>query len=215
MNAGELKHRIEVWDTVESTDGDGSFIETKVRDIRAAIIPQTAGLQRQTNAEHVLSRSTHKVLMRFLSGKDITKRMWFMYQGHRFHISFILNPYFQNEKLEIFCEEILLEEQLFIHYVTIKTKKRDTLDAWGKAETFPPERHRCRIEESQEVIVNNYGQEIMSGTIIRLPGLVVIGFDDEFSWTDALGNLRTGTPLKIKPIKDATGLVRVTEVSLA
>jgi len=79
----------------------------KIKEVFAEIVPQTGSLQRQSGIETVLSRVTHKVIIRYLSGRDIKSDMWFVFRGQRFDIRFILNPYFRNEKLEFFCEEVI------------------------------------------------------------------------------------------------------------
>ena len=106
-----LDKKIEIWSNnvkfeneVEETDyGPGKI---KEKPISAQIIPQTGSLQKQ-QANTILSNVTHKIKVRYAAGKDITQDMWFIYKGHRFDIKYILNPYFSNEFLEIFCEEII------------------------------------------------------------------------------------------------------------
>jgi SPP1 family predicted phage head-tail adaptor len=57
--------------------------------------------------DSILADVTHKIKVRYEAGKDITEEMWIIYKGHRFDINYILNPYFANEYLEIFCQEII------------------------------------------------------------------------------------------------------------
>lgn len=79
----------------------------KIKSVFAEIIPQTGTLQRQ-QADTILTNVTHKILVRYSAGKDITKEMQIHFQGHIFEIKYILNPYFGNEKLEIFVQEVLV-----------------------------------------------------------------------------------------------------------
>lgn len=79
----------------------------KIKSIFAEIIPQTGTLQRQ-QADTILTNVTHKIAVRYSAGKDITKEMQIHFQGHIFEIKYILNPYFGNEKLEIFVQEVLV-----------------------------------------------------------------------------------------------------------
>lgn len=108
MKIGKLKHRIEVWgqqkviNTLEEVD----YINAKTKDIWAQIVPQTGNMQR-AQADTILSSCTHKIIVRYMSGKDITPDMWLVYRGKRFDIRYILEPYFGNEMLEIFVEEVL------------------------------------------------------------------------------------------------------------
>ncbi|MGG3307456.1 phage head closure protein [Paenibacillus lautus] len=109
MNAGKLRGKVTVWhkekfqNELKQTDYRDAVFKDKVW---VEIIPQTATLQR-AQAETLLSNTTHKIIVRYGSGKDITKNMWITYKDHRFDIKFILNPYFRNAKLEIFAEEVI------------------------------------------------------------------------------------------------------------
>lgn len=78
----------------------------KLKTIWAEIIPQTGTLQRQ-QADTILTNVTHKIKVRYNAGKDITKEMRIRYKDHEFEIKYILNPYFKNETLEIFVQEVL------------------------------------------------------------------------------------------------------------
>lgn len=114
MSIEALNKRIEVWGNIEFENelGESDFKPGKIKDkpIWASIIPQTGSLQKQ-QANTILSNITHKIKIRYGAGKDITQDMWFIFKEgnkkHRFDIKYILNPYFLNEFLEIFCEEII------------------------------------------------------------------------------------------------------------
>lgn len=107
MEAGKLRHKIEVWGNVEFTNevNEEDNKSQKIKEIHAEIIPQTGNLMRQQGIETIISRTTHKFIIRYPAGKDLKTDNWFMFRGQRFNISYILNPYFRNEKLEFFCEE--------------------------------------------------------------------------------------------------------------
>ena len=106
MEAGKMKP-MELWADVNDTNEllETSVKEKKLRIVWGEIIPQTGTMQR-AQADTIISRCTHKVKMRYGSGKDIKQDMWFMYRGHRLDIKYILNPYFKDESLEFFCEEV-------------------------------------------------------------------------------------------------------------
>lgn len=108
MNPGKLHHRIDVYGNVKKTNelNETYYSFEKVRSIWAEIIPQTGSLQKQ-QTDTILTNVTHKILVRYLSGKEITKDMQLQFKGHRFEIKYILNPYFRNETLEIFVTEVL------------------------------------------------------------------------------------------------------------
>lgn len=107
MDAGKLRHRIQLWGKVKDSNElkQTTYKEKLIRTIRAEIIPQTGSLQR-AQANTILSNTTHKIRVRYGSGKDVQKDMWFIYKDKRFDIKFVLNPYFRNEELEIFVEEV-------------------------------------------------------------------------------------------------------------
>ncbi|TCO69505.1 phage head closure protein [Marinisporobacter balticus] len=107
MKIGDLRHRIEVFGRgkIENELGEVDYIDINIKTIWAAIIPQTAKLQTQ-QADTILSNTTHKIIVRYESGKDITQDMYIMFRKKRFDIKYILNPHFKNEQLEIFAEEV-------------------------------------------------------------------------------------------------------------
>lgn len=108
MNAGDLKHRIDIYANVkyENELGEEDYRFDKLKTIWAAIIPQTGSLQKQ-QADTILTNVTHKIIVRYSAANDITKEMQIHFRGHKFDIKYILNPYFNNETLEIFVQEVL------------------------------------------------------------------------------------------------------------
>ncbi|MBB6218187.1 SPP1 family predicted phage head-tail adaptor [Anaerosolibacter carboniphilus] len=108
MNPGELNKRIEVWgkEVFKNELKETDYRPKKLKTIWCKIVPQTGSLQKQ-QTETKLSNTTHKVIVRYNAGKDIEQDMYLMFKGRRFDIKFILNPYEANEKLEIFCEELI------------------------------------------------------------------------------------------------------------
>ena len=109
MNINSLNKRIDIYGNTEMKNelNEVDLRPGKIKTIWASIIPQTGRLQRQ-QAETKLSNVTHKVIVRFEAGKDITQDMFIKYGEHRFDIKFILDPYFKHETLELFCEEVIL-----------------------------------------------------------------------------------------------------------
>ena len=107
--AERLDKSIEVWGNTEIFNeelNETEFGPKRIKNIWSKIIPQTGSLQKQ-QANTVLSNVTHKIKVRYASAKNVTEDMWFIYKGHRFDIKYILNPYYSNQFLEIFCEEII------------------------------------------------------------------------------------------------------------
>jgi SPP1 family predicted phage head-tail adaptor len=109
MEAGKLRHKAELWGNqrVKNELGKWENKPQKIKDIWAEIIPQTGNMMRQQGVETLISKTTHKFIVRYFVGKDIKPDNWFIYRGKHFDILYILNPYFRNEKLEIFCEEVI------------------------------------------------------------------------------------------------------------
>lgn len=108
VNAGDLRNRVDVFGNVKKVNelDETTYMFEKIKSIWADIVPQTGSLQKQV-AETILTNVTHKIIVRYAAGKDITKDMQIHFRGHQFEIKYILNPYFSNEKLEIFCTEVI------------------------------------------------------------------------------------------------------------
>ncbi|MCG7410580.1 head-tail adaptor protein [Paenibacillus sp. ACRRX] len=108
MDAGKMRHRMELWGNVDSINEllETSIKPKRMRDVWCEIIPQTGTMQR-AQADTIISKCTHKIKMRYGSGKDIKPDMWLQFGVQRFDIKYILNPYFRNESLEIFVEEVV------------------------------------------------------------------------------------------------------------
>lgn len=92
------------------TKGKNELNETvynfaEIKTIWIELIPQTGKLQNQA-AETILSSVTHKVKCRYQAANDITEEMYFLVDGKRMDIKFILDPYNQKEFLEIFVEQV-------------------------------------------------------------------------------------------------------------
>lgn len=103
-----LKHKIDVYGNVKETNevNKTTYSFKKIRSLYAAIIPQTANLQKQV-ADTILTNVTHKIIVRYSAGKEITQDMQIYFRNKKFDIKYILNPYFANETLEIFCTEVI------------------------------------------------------------------------------------------------------------
>jgi len=104
----EYNKRIEIWSLIEFKNelGEKDFAPGKIKTIWANIIPQTGSLQK-SQAETILTNTTHKIIVRYGSGKDIKESDFIMFRGRKFSIKFILNPYFKDETLEIFTEQVI------------------------------------------------------------------------------------------------------------
>ncbi|KEZ85553.1 head-tail adaptor protein [Clostridium sulfidigenes] len=108
MRISSLNKRIDIYCKleVENQLDEVDFQWDKLRTVWAEMRPQTGKLQNQ-QANTILANVTHKIIIRFESAKDLTNDMYIIYNNKRFDIKYILNPYFKNETLEIFCEEVV------------------------------------------------------------------------------------------------------------
>lgn len=104
----DYRHRIDIYGNTKVINelGETAYKFGKIDTIWAAIVPQTGSLQKQ-QADTILTNVTHKIIVRYSAGKDITKNMQIHFRNSKFEIKYILNPYFANETLEIFCQELI------------------------------------------------------------------------------------------------------------
>ena len=104
-----LKNKVEVWATVTSDTknrlGQYPKEDKKLFDVWACIIPQTGSLLNNRPADTTLTRTTHKIVMRY--NNKIKSSNWIIYDGVRYDILYILDPYANNERLEVFCEVVI------------------------------------------------------------------------------------------------------------
>lgn len=119
MEAGKQRHKAELWGNVKVKNelNEWTIQPTKIKDIWCEIIPQTGNMSRQQGIETIISKTTHKFIIRYRSGininpnnpdnPDINNDMWFMFRGKRFDVLYMIDPYFNKEKWEIFTEEVI------------------------------------------------------------------------------------------------------------
>lgn len=104
--ASDLRQRAVIKRLVQGTKKDalGQYpaVEEIVAKAWCGVTPQTGSLLAGRPAETQLSRTTHKVTIRYRKG--ITPDMWLEIAGVRYDILYILDPYLRHESLELFCE---------------------------------------------------------------------------------------------------------------
>lgn len=102
-----LNTRIEIWHntTVKNELGQRSFQPALFKKMWAGIIPQTGSLLNGRAADIALTRTTHKFITRFDS--SVTSDMWIIHNGKRYDIIYVLDPYSNHERNEIFAEVVL------------------------------------------------------------------------------------------------------------
>lgn len=103
------KNRLEVWGVVTSKEknrlGQYPKEDKKLFDVWGAVLPQTGSLLNGRQADTTLCRTTHKIVLRY--NDKITSANWFVYNGVRYDILYIMDSYLNSERLECYCEVIL------------------------------------------------------------------------------------------------------------
>jgi len=82
--------------------GQYPIVETEIGRAWCGVTPQTGSMLTGRQADTILTRTTHKVTIRYRD--DLKPEMWLMIDGARYDILYILDPYLRHETLEIFCE---------------------------------------------------------------------------------------------------------------
>lgn len=105
IDPSKYNKRIEIWGKVSMINEllENDFENGKIKTIWSSIVPQTAKLQTQ-QADTIVSNTTHKITCRYSAAKDIKQDNWIVFNGKRFDINYILNPFEANVELEIFAE---------------------------------------------------------------------------------------------------------------
>lgn len=103
------KNRIEVWASVMSDTknrlGQYPKEDKHLFDVYGAVLPQTGSLLNGRQADTTLCRTTHKIVLRY--NDKITSANWFVYNGVRYDILYIMDPYLNSERLECYCEVVI------------------------------------------------------------------------------------------------------------
>lgn len=115
VNTGKLRNRVKVYGKVEGTNElkHTVYNDALITSVWANVIPQTGKLQSQqantilTNVTHKIEVRYNKVIMDAYQDENVKSSLHIKFRGHRFDVKYILNPYFKNETLEIFCEEVI------------------------------------------------------------------------------------------------------------
>lgn len=105
--SNKLNKRVEVWEMINDTN---ELFETVhrpqyLKTVWAAIIPQTGSMGQRAGTE--FAKMTHKIIVRYAAGKDITNTHFIKYSGRRYEILYTLNPYESNKEIEIFVSEVV------------------------------------------------------------------------------------------------------------
>lgn len=106
--ASILNRKIEIYQPVQGEEnelGQREIAEKLIDTVYASIVPQTGSMIHGRAADTVLTRVTHKFIIRYRF--DLTTDMYIKYEGHRYDIIYLLDPYANHERLEIFTEGVI------------------------------------------------------------------------------------------------------------
>ncbi|RKD26688.1 hypothetical protein BEP19_15890 [Ammoniphilus oxalaticus] len=108
VRLSDLRNRIQIYGDIPYKNelGEKSRRFGRIKEIWASVVTQTGRLQRQ-QAETMLTHTTHKVVVRYSAGRDITKDMQLHFNGRVMEIIYIDNLHERNETIEIFCRELM------------------------------------------------------------------------------------------------------------
>lgn len=106
-----LTRRVELWRNIKSDEynalGQYPHINRRISVLWASVTPQTGSLLSGRTNDTTLSRTTHKFVIRYR--EDIKPSDWFVYKGERYNILYIMDPYVNHERLEVFCEAVSIK----------------------------------------------------------------------------------------------------------
>ena len=85
--------------------GQFPIVDTVIGNLYCGVIPQTGTLLSGRVADTTLARTTHKIVCRYRD--DITPDMWLIIEGQRYDILYVMDPYLNKERLEIFTGVVI------------------------------------------------------------------------------------------------------------
>lgn len=102
------RSKIEIWKSEKELNelNESTHKAIKISSPWAEIVPQTGKLQKG-QANTILTNVTHKIIIRYAACNEVNPDMWIMHKGKRYDVKYAINPYFSNEKWEIFVEEVI------------------------------------------------------------------------------------------------------------
>ena len=97
-----LQHQAEIHANRKSTTmnelGQYPIVDTVISNMYCGVIPQTGGLLSG-------AKTTHKIVCRYRN--DIEPDMWLIIEGQKYNILYVMDPYLNKERLEIFTEVVI------------------------------------------------------------------------------------------------------------
>lgn len=109
MNTGKLNRKIIFFHNEKTGElnelGAEQEVERGFYECWASIEPRTGSLLSGRTADTMLSKTTHKITIRYR--EDIDYSCWIVYAGRRFDIDYVNDPYLDKRYLELFVQEVV------------------------------------------------------------------------------------------------------------
>jgi SPP1 family predicted phage head-tail adaptor len=102
-----LNKRVDIWkrQEIQNELGQTAYTDFYVRTVWAQIIDQTGSMVFQ-QTETILTDVSHQVTMRYKSATDIAPGDFLKYEGKRYDIKYVTNPYESNWMIVLYCQEV-------------------------------------------------------------------------------------------------------------
>lgn len=95
---------------------------------------------------------------------------------------------------------------------TVKVTRRSGFDEWGESAGESTVIMKCRVDEIEQVVTNQLGEEAQSSMQLIFNKLADIQYEDEIEYTNELGHVFRREPIKIEPIRMINGKPTLTFV---
>ncbi|KZL93552.1 head-tail adaptor protein [Clostridium magnum] len=107
MNAGDLKHKIDIWGNVEVQNNamEVDISPRKIKNVWASIIP-LSGIVQTSQPNILVAKTSHKFRIRSNAFPLIKNDNWIIYKGIKYEIKYVQPDFKSNQFIEIFTEVI-------------------------------------------------------------------------------------------------------------
>ncbi|MCU6709405.1 phage head closure protein [Paenibacillus sp. J5C_2022] len=110
-----MRHRIEIYTKTKTKNelNQTTYVDSLLTTVWAEIMPQTGKMMNQ-QVETMLTNVSHKIICRYNQSImdayqpfDNKADMHIKFNGHRFDVKYMIDPYFLRKSLEIFAVEVI------------------------------------------------------------------------------------------------------------
>lgn len=107
MNAGDLKHKIEIWGNVEAENelGEVDISPYKIKEVWASITP-LSGIIQTEQLNTLVAKTSHKLKIRANAYSGLKYDNWIIYKGMKYDIKYFQQDFKNSQFIEIFTEVI-------------------------------------------------------------------------------------------------------------